>query len=61
MDEQKKWYKSKTIWTNAVVLAGSIFSFVGWIEADLSPETVALVLVVINTILRFVTKEEISW
>ena len=52
----KLWYKSKTLWANAIAIIGIL----GW-GAEFPPETVATVLVVINTILRFITKDEIAW
>ena len=59
--EPKKWYKAKTIWVNFIGFAGAILVVAGVIENELSPETVALALTVINFILRMVTKEEIVW
>jgi len=55
----KKWYKSRTVWTNALGLIGAI-SAVSF-GYELSAEMIAIGLTVINTILRFVTKEEIVW
>jgi hypothetical protein len=52
----KKWYTSKTLWTNAIAIAAIVI----W-GSELPIETVGIVLGVINAILRFITKEEIVW
>ena len=59
--EPKKWYVSKTVWVNLIGLVGAVLVATGTLAADIGPETVAIILVVVNTILRFVTKEEITW
>jgi len=51
--------KSKTFWVNLLTLAGMISS--QYFGIELSPELVASILVVINFILRLVTKEPIVW
>ena len=57
VEEKKKWYKSKTLWTNAIAIGAII------IESEygypISAETQLLVLGLVNFILRIVTKEEI--
>ena len=56
----KKWYASKTIWTNAVMLVGVIIlNTTG--KNLLTPEVQAAIISVVNLILRVVTKEEITW
>ena len=60
MPEKKKWYASKTIWVNAIGLIGAILVGTGVIDNELSPETVASILVVANILLRFFTKESIT-
>ncbi len=57
--EEKKWYQSKTLWTNAVVL---VWSFVGPLVGipTLDPEAMVGILGAINLILRAVTKTSIS-
>jgi len=56
----KKWYASKTLWSNAVMLGGSITLNVTGVDL-ITPEVQASIIVVINLILRVVTKEEITW
>ena len=56
----KKWYASKTIWTNAVMLIGVIIlNTTG--KNLLTPEVQVSIVTVINVILRVVTNEEITW
>lgn len=56
---QKKWYASKTIWVNLLALIGSVtVAAFGYV---ISPEIQASILVVLNIILRAVTKENIVW
>ena len=55
----KVWWKSKTFWLNLVSAAGILASSkfgIHW-----TPETTASILVVINLLLRAVTKEELTW
>lgn len=52
----KLWYKSKTLWVNLLSIVGIVF-----FGGELDPETVGTILVVINFILRFITKDEIIW
>ena len=61
MDNKKLWYTSKTIWINFIALVSAILVGTGVIGVEISPETQATILVVINFILRFITKEEIVW
>jgi len=58
---EKKWYVSKTIWVNAIMLVSSVLVATGVAAVEISPETVAIVITVINFILRAVTKEDIVW
>ena len=51
----KKWYASKTLWINAI---GIIAVFIPDI---ISPELTVKILVGVNIILRFITKEKIEW
>ena len=50
----KKWYKSKTLWTNIIAIL-TVFGL------ELSGEEMTAALAVINLILRAVTKEELAW
>jgi hypothetical protein len=57
VEEKKKWYKSKTLWTNAIAIGAIIIeSKYGY---PISAEIQLLVLGWINFILRIITKEEI--
>jgi hypothetical protein len=56
----KKWYASKTIWTNVLMLIGAIiYNTTG--QDLLTPEVQAAIITVVNVILRIITKEEITW
>lgn len=56
----KKWYVSKTLWSNALMLVGVIaLNATG--KDILTPEVQAAILVVVNVVLRIVTNEEITW
>jgi len=51
----KKWFHSKTLWTNALMLVGvAVLEFTG--QNPLNTEMVASVLVIVNAVLRAVTK-----
>ena len=50
----KKWYKSKTVWTNVIAIVIAL-------GVDLREQEVIAVLALINLVLRIVTKEELTW
>ena len=55
----KKWYASKTLWINLLFIIFLIVqSYTGYV---VEPELEGAILVILNVILRLVTKEEISW
>ncbi len=57
--ETKKWYMSKTMWTNGLAgLAGIFQGITG--EAWMNPEAQVGILALINLVLRAVTKTGIS-
>ena len=63
MEPTKPWYASKTMWANLIggaVTIGSVFG----LDLGLTPETqaqlVAGIMVVVNLVLRFVTKGPIA-
>ena len=57
--ENKAWYQSKTLWLNILAAAaGVIQSFTGFV---VSPEVQGAVLIILNVILRLVTKSAIEW
>jgi hypothetical protein len=58
--EQKKWYTSKTLWANAVAIAGIVLQ--GVTGKEVFPvEYQAPILGVVNMVLRVVTKSEVVW
>ena len=58
--ETTKWYASKTLWTNAVALVAMILQ--GVLGKEVIPlELQASILAAINMVLRFVTKQPVSW
>lgn len=57
--ETKKWYQSKSVWLNVVAgVAGIVQSYTGFV---ISVEAQAAILIVLNLILRAVTRSEITW
>lgn len=56
--EVKKWYQSKTIWVNIILLAG-LFSQ-SLVGLDLSAEEQGSIIVLINLILRIITKQPLG-
>lgn len=56
MTEQKKWYQSKTVWTNVALLAGAIITALTQEYATAGVLTVASVA---NITLRVVSKTEL--
>ena len=59
MIQSKTWYKSKTVWLNALAAAALIIqSQTGFV---VNGEAQGAILVIINLILRAITKEQISW
>ena len=59
--ESKPWYLSKTVWTNFILFVGAILVTTGVIQAQLSPETVAMIITIVNVILRFFTQSQIEF
>lgn len=56
----KKWYLSKTIYVNSIMLVGVIAQQIVGKEI-ITPELQVVILSVVNLILRTVTKENITW
>ncbi len=52
----KEWFKSKTLWTNVIACVGIIV-----FGKEFDMQTVAIILTVINFLLRLITKENIVW
>lgn len=56
--EEKKPWQSKTLWSNLII---SILAFLPTpVKEFLTPETLSTVFLIVNTILRLVTKSKIS-
>lgn len=61
--EAKRWYASKVLWFNAVFVLVLVLNAFGFREFQPSPETeqwATLIILVVNLILRFVTKQPIG-
>lgn len=58
----KPWYRSKTLWFNAIAIVGIILNAIYGIEmdAELQASVVATIIAGINLILRITTKQPIS-
>lgn len=56
----KKWYKSKTVWVNGIAIVAFIAQTLTG-KAIITPEVQAIILGGINLILRTITKENITW
>jgi hypothetical protein len=59
----KNWYQSKTLWANvvagAVTLAG-VFGINVGLDAETQAQLVGGIMVIVNIVLRFVTKDPIA-
>lgn len=57
----KSIFKSKTIWINILMSASMILPSIANLPSlQVSPEIMGLVLVVVNTVLRLVTKDSLK-
>ncbi len=57
-DTGKKWWKSKTVWVNVIALVALLLQ--SQIGFELNAEETASILVVINLIMRAITKEPLN-
>ena len=55
---EKPWYYSKTLWINILALAALIIQ--GFSNFVIAPEEQAAVIVIINLILRAITKQGLT-
>jgi hypothetical protein len=55
----KDWYKSRTLWVNVIAIANIILR--AELGLTLTPEAEVGILVIINFVLRKITKEEIRF
>jgi hypothetical protein len=59
MEHTKRWWESKTIWVNVILLTIAILGvFLDFKVLD--PEVVAIASAILNVILRFVTTEPVK-
>ena len=56
---EKNFLKSKTLWVNALVLAGTLLG-VKELAPEMSEEIVITIMAVVNIVLRFMTKTPIK-
>ena len=56
--EAKKWYLSRTVWLNILIVAGGIAEFIGGLPAGASATTIAVGI--IGILIRFLTNQPIS-
>jgi hypothetical protein len=54
----KKWYRSKTLWTNVIAILGGVSAEQAGVPV--SPDVGVGILGLINVILRITTKEGLS-
>lgn len=59
MENTKKWWMSKTIWTNLIALVGSVVLAFG-MDSDRWAEIAAVSLALVNLALRLATKDPIE-
>jgi len=52
----KKFYLSKTFWVNILALVGTVV-----FGKELDPQIVAAILIVVNLLLRAITKTNLTW
>ncbi|MFQ5751817.1 MAG: hypothetical protein ACE5HI_07455 [bacterium] len=59
----KKWYVSKTIWVNGLMLVGMLLNqFAGLgLPLEQNAEWVVSVMVLVNVALRAITHEPVEW
>jgi len=59
MPEGKSWYLSKTLWVNIIAIV--VLLSKGLLGFDVTAEEAGAILVVVNVVLRAVTKEPLGW
>ena len=57
--ESKPWYTSKTMWVNLIAVTAAYLAKSHGME--INAETQTLILVIINIILRAITKQPVNW
>jgi len=61
--ESKKWYISKVVWFNVlavIVLVAGAFGFADFQPSAETEQWATLIILVVNLVLRFVTKQPIK-
>jgi len=56
---EKKWYTSKTLWVNIIFLIA--FLSKGALGFEITAEETAAMLILVNLVLRAVTKTKLEW
>lgn len=59
IEDEKKWYVSKTVWVNGLALVATVLQ--GKYGFVVSPEIQGIALTVVNLVLRKITKEKVAW
>lgn len=57
--ESKAFYLSKTFWTNIIAIIGLVTA--DKLDFEISALLAGQILGIINIVLRFITKQEITW
>jgi hypothetical protein len=55
----KKWYESKTVWVNGIALVAAVLQVAA--GKEIIDAGTQVILTVINTFIKTVTKHEINW
>ncbi len=59
----KPWYASKTIWANALAMiaaGATVFGLDLGLTPEVQAEILAVVMTVVNIVLRFITKDPVA-
>ena len=59
----KKWYMSKTLWANGLMVLAAVLEAAGVtnvLTPEVQAEVIAVVMGVVNMVLRFVTTEPVE-
>lgn len=57
---KKSWWESKTLWANALTIAGVILATESGFPLPLTPEQQVTLLALVNMLLRMVTSEGVK-
>jgi hypothetical protein len=56
--EEKKWYQSKTLWTNVLLIIAGLAT---WAQGEIATGATITIAGVANAVLRIVSKSEIKF